>query len=233
MIETPRKPTVHDQVLVEADVDGKVVGFRAIVVNTVENALWLGLVKPDPLLARLQPDDPISLTFPRPDGGLVAESVFLSHLRSSPPQLFSVLMPSDMRLTQRREHLRLDARCPIEYTIVSQSDSGGAGLTGEGITSDIGTGGLRFNVSAPLSDAPIIGDALELVVAVGREAVVAEAEVLRVDDTTDVGPNGRLRPPATPPRPTRTTVAVRFTSIPDYGQDVIVRYIFALQRARR
>ena len=233
MIETPRKPTVHDQVRVEAEIDGKVVGFRAVVVNTASNSLWLGLVKPDSLLGRIQSGDPIVLTFPRSDGGLVAESVFLNHLGSTQARLFSVEMPSDVRLTQRRANLRFDTACPIEYTIVSQSDSGGAGLTGAGQTCNIGTGGLQFVMQAPIREVPIVGDALELVVALGREAVVAEGDVLRVDDATDIGPDGRVLPAADPPRPARTMIAVQFTSISDYAQDVMVRHIFALQRARR
>jgi hypothetical protein len=233
MIETTRKPAVHDQVRVEAEVDGKVVGFRAVVVNTMPNALWLGLVKLDPLLPRLQPGDPIVLTFPRNDGGLVAESVFVGHLGSSQARMFSVEMPSDIQLKQRRANLRFDSACPLEYTIVSQSDSGGAGLTGEGVTCNIGTGGLQFIMQAPMREVPIVGDSLEMFVALTRESVVAEGDVLRVDDATDTGHDGRMRPPADPPRPPRTLIAIRFTSISDYAQDVIVRHIFALQRARR
>jgi hypothetical protein len=233
MIETPRKPNVNDQVRVEAEIDGKLVGFRAVVINSLPDALWLGLVKPDSLLGRIQAGDPIALTFPRSDGGLVAESIFLSHLGSTQARLFSVEMPSGVRLTQRRANLRFDSECPIEYTIVSQSDSGGAGLTGAGLTCNIGTGGLQFAMRAPIREVPIVGDALELVVALGREAVVAEGDALRVDDATDIGPDGRVRPPKDPPRPPRTVIAVQFTSISDYAQDVIVRHIFALQRSRR
>ena len=33
MIDTDRKPAVHDQVLVEAELDGTLVGLRAVIVN--------------------------------------------------------------------------------------------------------------------------------------------------------------------------------------------------------
>jgi hypothetical protein len=233
MIDTPRKPAVHDQVLVEADVDGKVVGFRAVVVNTVGTALWLGLVKPDPRLENVGSGEPIALTFSCPDGGLVAESVFLAHLGPTRARLFSVRMPSDIRLTQRRAHLRLDTDCPIEYTIVSQSASGGAGLTGAGVTRNIGTGGLQFLVAVPMAETPIVADSLEVAVALGPDAVSAEAEVLRLEDATDLGPDWRPIGPANPPRPPRTLIAVRFTSIGEAAQDMIVRYIVTLQRSRR
>ena len=233
MIETPRQPAVHDQVLVEADIDGKVVAFRAVVVHTMPTALWLGLVKPDSRLERLTPGDSIALTFRRDDAGMVAESTFLSHLGSTQSRLFSVEMPAECRLTQRRTHLRLDAECPIQYTIVIQSDTSTAGIVGQGTTRNIGAGGLQFTVRAPIGDTVSAGDALELLLAVGQDSVMAEGEVIRVDDATDLGPDWRPLAPAKPPRPPRTLIAVRFVSISDGAQDVIVRFIFALQRMRR
>jgi len=41
MIETNGQPAVHDPVLVEAEIDGKVVGLRAVVVNVMPTSLWL------------------------------------------------------------------------------------------------------------------------------------------------------------------------------------------------
>jgi c-di-GMP-binding flagellar brake protein YcgR len=233
MIETPMKPAVHDRVLVEADVDGELVGFRAVVVNVADDALWLGMPRPDSRLARLSAGEPITLTLRAPEGGLVAESVFLEHLRPTRTRLFAVQMPSEIRLTQRRVHMRFETECPIQYTIVSQSDSGGAGLTGRGITLNIGTGGLEFVVEAPIEDTVIVGDALEIALGLGRDAIAGEADVLRIADATDVDADGRPVAPASLPRPPRTIVAVGFTSISEAAQDMIVRYIFALQRARR
>ena len=233
MIDTPGKPVVHDQVRVEAEIDGKVVAFRAVVVHTLPTALWLGLVKPDARLARLGTGDSLALTFRREDAGMVAESTFLSHLGSTQSRLFSVEMPAECRLTQRRTHLRLDAECPIQYTIVSQSNTGTAGLVGQGVTRNIGAGGLQFIVRAPIADTVSAADALELLLEVGKEAVMAEGEVIRVDDATDLGPDWRPLAPTRPPRPPRTLIAVRFVSISDIAQDLIVRHIFALQRMRR
>jgi c-di-GMP-binding flagellar brake protein YcgR len=233
MIETPRKPAVHDQVRVEVAIDGKVVGFRAVVVNAMPAALWLGLVRPDSLLERLCPGDSVTLTFHRDDVALVAESAFLSHLGSTQSRLFSIEMPADYRPIQRRAHIRLDAECPIDYTVVSQSATGSAGLTGEGVTRNLSAGGLQFMVRAPIRDTVSSGDSLDIAVAIGHDAVLAEAEVVRVDDATDLGPDGRPMAPASPPRPPRTMIAVRFVSISDACEDLIVRHIFSLQRLRR
>jgi c-di-GMP-binding flagellar brake protein YcgR len=68
---------------------------------------------------------------------------------------------------------------------------------------------------------------------VGQGSVVAEAEVVRVEDATDIGLDLRPLPPVTKPRRPRTLVAVRFVHISEGAQDRIIRYIFALQRARR
>ena len=77
-----------------------------------------------------------------------------------------------------------------------------------------------------------IGDELEIRVALGPGAVVAEAEVIRVEEMAELGPGGKPRPPRPGAGPA-TLVAVRFTSISEGAQDRIVRHIFALQRRRR
>jgi hypothetical protein len=88
-------------------------------------------------------------------------------------------------------------------------------------------------IQTQITETVVVGDALELRLAVGRDAVLLEADVVRVFDATDIGPDGRPMPPATPPRPPRTLVAVRFVTISDDAQDLIVRRIFSLQRLRR
>ena len=232
MIETTRSPAVHDQAFVEAEIDGSVVTFRAVVVNVMPAALWLGLSKEDSLLEQLCPGDPMTVTFHREEAALVARSVFLSHLGSRQSRVFSVEMPTDCHVFQRRAHLRLDADCPVEYTVVGGGVTG-AGITGAGTTRNISAGGLQFVIQTQITETVVVGDALELRLAVGRDAVLLEADVVRVFDATDIGPDGRPMPPATPPRPPRTLVAVRFVTISDDAQDLIVRRIFSLQRLRR
>lgn len=233
MIETAKRPSVHDQALVETEIDGRVVRFRAVVVNLMPAALWLGLVKKDPSLERLRPGDPIVLTFQRNGVGMVAESSFLAHLNSAGSRLFAIEFPSDYRLIQRRSYLRIDADCPVEYLVTSQSEAGGAGLTGEGITRNISAGGLQFIVDAPMAETVREGDGLETRLVIGQGAVLAEAEVVRLEDATDLGPDLRPLPPATRPRRPRTIIAVRFVHISEAAQDRIIRHIFALQRVRR
>ena len=53
------------------------------------------------------------LTFRHDEVGMVAESAFVAHLGSTQARLFSIEMPTDLRLIQRRSQLRLDTVCPI------------------------------------------------------------------------------------------------------------------------
>jgi c-di-GMP-binding flagellar brake protein YcgR len=233
MIDTPKQPAVHDQVLVETEIDGRVVGFRAIVVNVLPAALWLGLTIPDSRLESVRPGEVMVLTFRHEDVGMVAESAFVGHLGSSPIRMFSIEMPTDLRLIQRRFHLRLDTVCPLEYTIVGQDQTSGTGATGEGETRNISAGGVQFLVNAPLRETMDVGAELEMAMLLGQDVVLAEGRVLRVEDATDIGPDGRRLGPADAPRPACTWVAVQFESISEGAQDRIVRHIFSLQRIRR
>jgi hypothetical protein len=233
MIETNLRPAVHDSVLVEAAIDGRTVNFRALVVNVLPGALWLGLMKPDSLLERVQPGEEVGLTFRRNGGGMLATATFLSHLGSSQSRLFSVRWNDEGELAQRRVHLRLDTECPIEYTVVSQSDAAWTGQTGIGVTRNISAGGVQFRVDAPVSETVAARDSLELRIHLNDDVILAEADVVRVEDATDLGPDGRLVPLRKTTRRPATLIAVEFVAISDAAQDRIVRHIFSLQRRRR
>jgi hypothetical protein len=56
MTGTDTKPAVHDQVLVEGELDEKVVGLRAVIVNVLPTSLWLGLLSSSSSLERLRPN---------------------------------------------------------------------------------------------------------------------------------------------------------------------------------
>lgn len=78
------KPAVHDRVLVEAELDGQSISFRAVAVNVIPTAIWLGLVLPQPQLEQLKRDQPIQLTFRRDGTGMIAASSFVGHLGVDP-----------------------------------------------------------------------------------------------------------------------------------------------------
>ena len=76
-------------------------------------------------------------------------------------------------------------------------------------------------------------DALDLRMELGQDVVIAEADVVRVEDATNLGRDGRPLPPSKAARPPRTMIAVRFEAISAGAQDRIVGHIFSLQRMRK
>jgi hypothetical protein len=231
IIEIDRKPAVHDKVLVETQIDGKVIGFRAVVVNVQAASLWLGLVRPDSLLAQVQRDQVLHLTFRRENAALVAVSAFISHLGSRSSRIFSIEWLADTQMIQRRAHVRLDYECPVYFKFSTQPESAAAGRKGRGITRNISAGGIQFRDHGATDLEPAVGDQLELEVPISTtEVVSAEAEVVRVESTnrlpgSEGSADGRDGPQA--------LIAARFVTISDVDQDRIVRLIFTVQRQRR
>jgi hypothetical protein len=231
-IETNARPSVHDQVLVEAEIGDRVAGFRAVVINVMPDCLWLGLLKPDPLLERIRPNDPVVLTFRCNRAAMVASETFLSHLGTGQSRFFSVRWSEGVELVQRRAYLRMNAECPVDFTVIS-SDNAEPGQTLSGVTRNLSAAGLLFGVGVPMASTVAVGDLVEVKISLGNGLVFADARVVRVEDATDIGPDGKPVPPARATHRPMTHVAVQFEHIPEGAQDRIVRYIFFLQRARR
>jgi len=229
MTEVDRTLNIHEQVLVEFDLDGGVVGMRAIVVNVMPAAIWLGLTRPDSLLEQVRVGQALSVTFRQAGSTTVGSSRFLGHLGASRSRLFSIATLEDLTTVQRRSHLRCDASGPLDYTIVSQSDSGVAGRTGHGSLSNISAGGIQFEVQFDNDNNVAVGDVLELTIALGRDAVTTDAEVVRVETIPDSAPGTRKRPA----HPATRVIAARFDGISEDAEDKIVRHVFSLQRQRR
>ena len=203
-------------------------GWRAIVTNVTLSALWLAVSPGEPPFPRLSTGDPLELTFDVGGQPLTVSTRFESDLGRGRLPMFAVKWPPAQRAMQRppegrqrRAHIRIEVACPIEYTVVTQSDRAAAGQTGGGTTIDISAGGILFATDEALDDLPGIGDGLEIVVDFEGDVVMAEAEVVRVE-----GP-GRSRTPG------RSEVALRFVSIDGWAQDRIVRHIFARMRRHR
>jgi c-di-GMP-binding flagellar brake protein YcgR len=232
MIETSTRPNVHDTVFVEALVDGRPVQFRAVVVNVLPDCLWLGLIKPDRRLEQVRGGAAVSLTLRRGGTGMVASEMFLSHLGTTQSRLFSVGWTDSCQVVQRRTHLRVKAECPIEYTVL-QSAIADPGASARGVTRDLSAGGLQLRVDRPVEDTVVEGDLIELQLSLDSGLVLADGSVIRVEDATDIGPDGKPVPTARATHKPVTIIGVQFESISDSAQDRIVRYIFSIQRMQR
>ena len=226
-VQSTVQPAVQDRVVIGARIDGNPVSARAVVVNSQTSAIWLGLSQPDPNLARLRPGDPVELTFLHDGSAQVATSSFRSHLGSGRSQLLAIDWKISLEPSQKRAFLRMDVECPIEYTVVTQSDRGLAGQHGTGNTLNVSAGGLLFEVEAPIEETVSVGDGLELYLAFGDDVVMAEAEVVRVQ--AGQAGNQAAEPYAVP----STIIAVRFVAIDSFAQDRIVHHIFSLLRQGR
>ena len=90
----------------------------------------------------------------RRDGAaVVGRTRFVAHLKSTQTRIFSVAWPDEYKISQRREHLRLDTEAPVRYTVLSQNDIGGAGMEGHGVTRNLSAGGVQFVVKAAAAQA--------------------------------------------------------------------------------
>jgi len=232
IIDASAKPNVHDPVFVEAEVEGRLVSLRAVVVNVFPDALWLGLIKPDPRLERINAGAPVSLTFRRNGTGMIAAERFISHLGTTQSRLFAVRWSDTCQVVQRRQHLRLTVECPLEY-VVLQSEVTEPGSSDVGMTRNLCAGGLQFHVGRSVEDTVAAGDLLELRLQLDNGLVLADGTVIRVDDATDIGPDGKPLPAAKSTHKPVTAVAVQFESISATAQDRIVKYVFELQRMQK
>jgi hypothetical protein len=230
MTETQHNLALHEQVLVEFDLDGRTVGLRAVVVNVLPAAIWLGLTKPDSALERLSADQRLNLTFRLNGAALIAASRFVRHLGSSRSRLFAVGWPDGLQTVQRRGTIRMDAECPVQYGILDGSDTAVELTTGGGMTRNISAVGVLFATQFGEEGRLEVGNVLELRIALGSGAVITECEVVRVEEER-LPPGAKPRPG--PPRPPTFLVAVKFDAISEMAQDRIVRHIFSLHRRRR
>jgi c-di-GMP-binding flagellar brake protein YcgR len=196
------------------------------------DCLWLGLIKPDRRLEQVRCGVPVTLTLRRNGTGIVASETFLSHLGTTQSRLFSVGWTDSCDVVQRRTHLRVRAECPIEY-VVLQSAFLEPGVSARGSTWDISASGLQLRVGLPIEDTVVEADLVELRLSLDSGMVLADASVVRVEDMTDIGPDGKPLPFAKATHKPSTAIAVHFESISDTAQDRIVRYIFSLHRMQK
>lgn len=219
MAVDPQSLAIHDEVVVETEIDGADARLPAFVTNVLAEELWLATRQPDPRLRSLAPGQPIHLTFER-GSTLVVESEFVRRLgRNSRPDIdtsrvFAVRRPQGVKTVQRRAHVRIDLDLLVR---IRAPGSLGAEQLGTGRSSNIGAGGVQFTTAMPLQ----IGQQLRLaIVLTSQDIVVAGGPVVRLEDG-DPGPDradGVNR------------VAVRFDKISEADQERITCHILSAHR---
>jgi hypothetical protein len=76
---------IHDRVLVEVDLAGRITGFRAVIVKVGPDELWLGLASPDRRLEGIGHGKQIRLTVARQGGAVVGTSTSSGECSSASP----------------------------------------------------------------------------------------------------------------------------------------------------
>jgi c-di-GMP-binding flagellar brake protein YcgR len=228
----PKDLSIHDEIVVETEIDGAVVRLSAFVTNVLADELWLATRLPEPRLLNLEEGLPIHLTFDR-DGAVIVESVFLRRLGAGgrlgmeKSRVFAVRRPGGVETVQRRAHVRVDLERAVRIRALG---SLGVEKIGAGRTVNIGAGGVQFLTDMPL----LFGEQLRLALALtSREIVVAGGTIVRIEDgeapAADAAGLGRATPAA---RAACSKVAVRFDKISEVDQERITCHILAAHRRR-
>ena len=225
----PKDMSIHDEIVVETEIDGDSVVLPAFITNILADELWLATRLPDPRLAGLAEGQPVHLTFDR-GGALIVESVFLRRLGNTTKlgmeksRVFAVKRPQGVDTVQRRAHVRVDLERSVRIRALG---SLGAEKMGSGKTINIGAGGVQFATDMPL----LFGEQVRLaLVLTSRDIVVAGGVIVRIEDGDPPahGSGGE----ATAVAGKFSKVAVRFDKISEADQERITCQILAARRKR-
>jgi c-di-GMP-binding flagellar brake protein YcgR len=226
-----RELAIHDELVLEAEIDGASVAVPAFITNILAQELWLATRLPDPRLVSLTEGQPIHLTFDR-GGALIVESEFLRRLGAGgrlgmeKSRVFAVRRPMGLENIQRRAHVRVDLERSVRIRALG---SLGTEKLGNGRTINIGAGGVQFLTEMPL----LFGEQLRLaLVLTSREIIVVGGTIVRIEDGT---PSADVPSTSHAPgeRSTHSKVAVRFDKISEVDQERITCHILSAHRERR
>ncbi len=225
----PKDLSIHDDVLVETEVDGVPIDLPSFVTNVLDRELWLALRLADPRLLRIEQGQRIHLTFDR-GGALVVESEFVrrlggnSRMGTQRSRVFAVRRPQGVDQVQRRAHVRVDLERDVR---IKSFGALAAASVGTGHTLNIGAGGVQLTTEMPL----MFGDQLRVALALtARDIIVAGGPVVRIDEIPAPVPPGSAGSSDEPRMVTR--VAVRFDKITEPDQERITRHVLAAHRRR-
>ncbi len=215
---------IQDRVLVEAEIYGRPVSFRTVIVRICPTELWLGLASPDGRLEAMRQNQTVRLTVARDGAALLGQSAFLRPLGGSRSRVFAVVVPAALDRAQRRGYVRYPIDLPVRFRRIDPATWEPRGKAATTVTRNLSPGGLLF-----VSDTAInVGDDLDLTLPLaGVDRVSMNGVVKRLARAAGdgaSGPNGQ---------PGRTEVAVEFTRITSLDQGRIVRFILLTEHRRR
>ena len=222
----PKDLSIHEEIVVETEIDGASVQLAAFVTNILAEELWLATRLPEPRLLCLAEGQPIHLTLNR-DGALIIESAFLRRLGGGgklgmeKSRVFAVRRPNGVETVMRRAHVRVDLERSVRIRAMG---SLGTEKMGNGRTINIGAGGVQFLTDMPL----LFGEQLRLALVLNsHEIVVAGGTIVRIEDGDPAGAAA-----SDTGSPAHSKVAVRFDKINEVDQERITCHILSAHRQR-
>jgi c-di-GMP-binding flagellar brake protein YcgR len=226
----PKDLSIHEELLVETEIDGVFVQLAAFITNVLAEELWLATRLPEPRLLSLIEGQPIHLTLNR-DGALIIESAFLRRLGGGgrlgmeKSRVFAVHRPQGVETVMRRAHVRVDLERMVRIRALG---SLGTEKMGNGRTINIGAGGVQFLTDMPL----LFGEQLRLaLVLTSRDIVVAGGTIVRIEDGDAPAESGAAESGEKAPG-AHSKVAVRFDKINEADQERITCHILSAHRQR-
>jgi hypothetical protein len=215
---------MQDRVLVEAEIAGRPMSFRAVIVRVCQSELWLGLASPDRRLELMWPNQPLRLTVARQGGGLLGQSDFLRPLGGSKSRVFAVARPVALEHVQRRGYVRYPIDLPMRFRHIDPVTWEPRGKVVAMVTKNLSPGGLLFVTDVQID----VGDDLDLTLPLSSWDRVSMGGVVRRVargcQEGDSSPSEQLGP---------TEAAVKFTRITALDQDRLVRLLLLTEHRRR
>jgi len=212
-----------DRVLVEADIDGRPVSFRAVIVRICPIELWLGLASPDERLQTMAADQVVRLTVSRTDDALVSQSRFLRPHDVSKARVFAVDWPGELQRVQRRADVRYQFDWPINFCRLDPAARDPRGRAASGTMINVSAGGLLLQTNIPVKVDEELALTLPLF---GGDPIKMDGVVLRVRAADEGGP--RRHAPHD-----WTEAAVKFTHITARDQERLMRFILLTEHRGR
>ena len=214
---------IQDRVLVEADIDGRTVYFRAVMVKVCPDELWLGMASPDRRLETMRPDQAVRLTIARSGAALLGESAFLRLLGGSKSRIFAVVRPSAIEKVQRRAHLRYQVDLPIIFRHTDPETREPRGKAAVATTINVSPGGALLKGEIPV----VIGEELALILPLSAEDRISILAVV----TRIRGGEGAA--PGEAAEDGHTEVAIKFTRLTAVDQEHLLRFIILTEHRCR
>jgi c-di-GMP-binding flagellar brake protein YcgR len=214
---------IGDRVLAEADLYGRTIAFRTVIVKVNPDELWLGLASPDKRLDAIRENHALQLTIARSGAGLLGQSGFIRLLGGSKSRIFAVTRPEALERVQRRSHIRYQIDLPLNFRQLDPATREPRGKASVGTTINVSPSGFLFTTDA----APQPGEELSFSLPLaGSDRVSTIGLVTRVRGPEDGAPVADGEAP-------RSEVAVRFTRVTAVDQDRIVRFVLVMEHRRR